>query len=76
MSVKPLNEPILEDDYPVYPHYSYLVDGKHDYSPIQGTVNDLKRVLHAKEIRRYDMIGRLERFHEEVRKIRDSKKVM
>ena len=60
-----LNEPILEDDFPVHWDYVYVVDGKVTTSDIKGTVADLKRDLRlqgkeAKEVRRCDINGRLE----------------
>lgn len=55
---KELDEPILEDTYPVYWTYFYVVDGEVIQSDIQGTVLDLKRELGAKEIKRCDMYGR------------------
>jgi hypothetical protein len=39
METRELNEPILEDDYPVYASYWYVVDGKpirSDPLPAQG----------------------------------------
>jgi len=53
-----LNEPILDDDYPVYGDYLYIADGKVIRSDVFGTVRDLKRDLKATEIRRCDMGGR------------------
>jgi hypothetical protein len=52
------DERVLEDDYPVYPTYWYLVDGEPRRSPIQGTVRNLKLVLHAQEIRRCAAVER------------------
>lgn len=57
---KALNEPVLEDDYPVYHGHFYLADGRMIASDIEGTVKDLKKDLSAKEIRRYDISARLE----------------
>lgn len=54
-----LNEPILDDDYPVYWDYLYVADGKVVRSDIQGTVRGLKADLNAKEIRRCDISGRM-----------------
>jgi len=54
-----LNEPILENDYPVYWDYLYVCDGKVIRSDIQGTVIDLKRDLKCKEIKSCDIAGRL-----------------
>lgn len=51
-------EPILSDDYPVYPDYWYVVDGKPRRSPIGGDVRGLKIALDANEIRRCDMVAR------------------
>ena len=48
------NETILEDDYPVHPLYTYIADGKLIRSVVEGTVDDLKEYLGAKEIRRYE----------------------
>ena len=53
-----LDEPILADDYPVYPGYAYVADGKPVASPIEGTVARLKHALNASEIRRCDIVGR------------------
>jgi hypothetical protein len=59
-----LEEPILDDDYPVYGNYLYVCDGKVIRSDVFGTVADLKRDLRsyykldAKEIRRCDIAGR------------------
>lgn len=51
-------EPILEDNYPVYAMYWYVVDGKPQRSNIQGTVLDLKRDTKATEVRRCAAIAR------------------
>lgn len=53
-----LNEPVLADDYPVYPGYFYVVDGNPITSPIQGNVRYLKHVMNAKEVRRCDAVKR------------------
>lgn len=53
-----LNERILEDDYPVYPSYAYVCDGKVRSSPIQGTVKTLKREFKCTEIKNCDLAGR------------------
>ncbi len=54
-----LNEPILEDDYPVYADYLYVADGKVIRSDWHGVnVRRLKHELGAKEIRRCDIAGR------------------
>lgn len=47
------NEEILEDDYPIYWDYWYVVDGKPARSNWDGiTVKELKIRMKAKEIRR------------------------
>jgi hypothetical protein len=51
-------EPILEDDYPVFVSYFYVVDGKVIRSPLEGRVRDLKREFKAKEIRRCAAVKR------------------
>ena len=38
-------ERVLEDDYPVYYGYAYVVDSRPISSDVQGTVRDLKRDL-------------------------------
>lgn len=59
-----LEEPILDDDYPVYGNYLYVCDGKVIRSDVFGTVADLKRdlrsyyKLEANEIRKCDISGR------------------
>ena len=53
-----LNEPLLPDDYPVFPTYYYVADGKVIRSPIGGDVRRLKAESGAKEIRRCDMAER------------------
>lgn len=55
-----LNEPILSDDYNVFAGYYYVVNDKPICSDITGTVEILKRYLGATEIRRCDIIGRME----------------
>lgn len=59
MTARELDEPILEDDYPVYADYLYVADGRvirSDWHDV--TVARLKRELGAKEIRRFDISGR------------------
>jgi hypothetical protein len=52
-----LDEPILEDSYPIYADYLYMADGKVVRSDWHGiTVRQLKAHLGAKEIRRYDFL--------------------
>lgn len=53
-----LDEPPLDDDYPVYGDYLYIVDGRVFRSHMFGTVRDLKRDLRAQEVRRCDIVGR------------------
>ena len=53
-----LREWILEDDYPVYPGYWYIVDGIPTRSEIKGNIQDLKNRLNASEIKRCDIVGR------------------
>lgn len=59
-----LNEPILQDNYPIFWGYLYVANGEVVVkSDIKGTVNDLKRDLNqqgilCREIRRCDIIGR------------------
>jgi hypothetical protein len=53
-----LDEPILPNDYPVYPTYAYVADGQPIASMIEGNVDALKRALGASEIRRCDLAGR------------------
>jgi len=54
-----LKEPILPDDYTVYPGYLYVADGKVVESYLERTdIRHLKAYLKAKEIRRCDMVGR------------------
>lgn len=59
------DEPLLEDDYPVYPGYYYLVDGFTVESSVRGTVRDLKADVRVyfgfepKEVRRCDLVKRL-----------------
>lgn len=50
------SEIVLEDDYPVYWDYVYIMDGRFQRSNIQGTVADLKR-NGIKEVRRCDLMG-------------------
>ena len=52
------NEPVLPDDYPVYPTYCYVADGRVVRSMIQGTVRQLKADIPATEIRRCDLGAR------------------
>lgn len=56
--ITPNDEPILEDDYPVFASYWYVADGKPIRSPVQGSVADLKRAIGAKEINRCAAVKR------------------
>jgi hypothetical protein len=54
-----LDEPILEDDYPIYGDYLYVTDGKLYRSDWHGiTVRELKGREGFKEVRRCDIYGR------------------
>ncbi len=54
-----LDEPVLEDDFPIYADYLYVVDGKVVRSDWHNvTVKYFKQRLHAQEVRRCDMHGR------------------
>lgn len=52
------SERILPDDYPVFPAYLYVADGRVIRSMIHGTVRELKADIPAKEIRSCDMSER------------------
>ena len=51
------DEIVLEDNYPVYPDFVYIVDMKFVKCPIEGRVADWKREFGIKEIRRLDLFG-------------------
>jgi hypothetical protein len=53
-----MDEPILDDNYPVFCTYWYLADGEPKRSPLEGNVRDLKREWQAAEIRRCAAIAR------------------
>jgi hypothetical protein len=54
-----LNEPVLDDDYPIYGDYWYVADGKPYYSDWHGiTVAELKKHERFAEVRRCDIAGR------------------
>lgn len=61
-----LNEPVLEDDYPVHAGYFYVVDDRVICSDIKGTVLHLKAdvrsyyKLSASVVKRCDIQGRRE----------------
>ncbi len=52
-------ETILPDDYPVFYMYWYLLDGEPQRSDIEGNVATLKQDTGAKEIRRCELIKRI-----------------
>jgi hypothetical protein len=58
MEMEIQNEPVLEDNYPVYASYWYVADGKPCRSDIQGTIGQLKRVWKVSEIRRCNVVAR------------------
>ena len=59
-----LKEPKLDDDYPVFPGYYYVVDEQVIESFVEGTVRDLRRWLiqntdlKAETVTRCDLLGR------------------
>lgn len=53
-----LNEPILDDDYPVYYGYWYIMDGVPYRSVVKGNVLTLKSWYKVKEVRRCDAVER------------------
>lgn len=55
---RPLNEPELEDDYPVYWDHLYVADGEVIRSDYQGTAWELRHKLKVQSLRRCDMRGR------------------
>lgn len=60
---KELDEPILEDDYPVFWDYLYVADGKVVRSDVKGTVADLRYDLRSQNrsaeiITKCDLAGR------------------
>lgn len=61
MTPNQLNEPVLPDDYPVYGDYAYVADGKVVTSNWHGvTVREFKARIGATEIRRCDLMGRMD----------------
>lgn len=52
------SETVLDDSYPVFCDYLYIVDGRLTRSDVQGTVRDLRRDLKASEVRRFDVSAR------------------
>lgn len=47
--MKNLNEPILEDNYPIHKGYLYIVNNKVIRSTIEGNVKSLKQALKVHE---------------------------
>lgn len=62
-------ETLLDDEYPVFGDYLYVVDGRVERSDVFGTVRDLRRALirrgkSADEVRRCDIVARHSRQRE------------
>ncbi len=55
-----MDEPILSDDYPMYPHYLYVMDDVVQFCEASDitTVGTYKKKTGIKEIRRCDIIRR------------------
>lgn len=58
-----LKEHKLDDDFPVYVSYAYVVDGRVVFSPVSGEVRDLRRaeILEGKTaeiVTTCDLVGR------------------
>ena len=54
-----LDEDVLPDDYPMYPGYAYVVDGKPISNPYDKlSVAAFKQRTKALEVRRCDIFGR------------------
>ena len=51
-------EHVLDDAYPVYPGYWYLLDGQPRRSLVRGRVRDLKAETGAAEVRTCDIVAR------------------
>lgn len=54
----PPNEPILQNEYPVYLGYFYICDGEVQVAPMDGDVSTLKEILECREVRRCDIVAR------------------
>lgn len=52
------NEPILDDNYPVYWGYWYIMDGVPKRSEVEGNVATIKGWHQVKEVRRCDAVKR------------------
>lgn len=53
-----LDEPVLDDDFPVHYGYNYVIDGTVRKADITGTVRGLKFATGGSVVRRCDMSGR------------------
>lgn len=52
------SEKLLPDDYPIYPGYYYLVNGRVMRSYVHSTVANVKRMSGAKEVRSCSLVDR------------------
>jgi hypothetical protein len=52
-----LDETILPDDYPIFPHLLYVIDGAVKPAGLFGSVADLK-ASGVKQVRRCEIVGR------------------
>lgn len=52
------DEPILDDDYPVYIGYWYVMDGVPKQSMVQGNIRTVKGFHGVKEVRRCNAVAR------------------
>lgn len=52
------SETVLEDDYPIYPGYTYLADGKMIIAMYPCSVAFFKNRENVKEVRRCDLAAR------------------
>jgi len=51
-------ERVLEDDYPIYEGYWYIMDGTPRTSPYTKTVYNLKKDFGIDEVKSCDIVGR------------------
>lgn len=51
-------EKVLDDDYPVYAGFLYVIDGIVSMSEMSGTVGQLKKLNEAEVITTCDIVGR------------------
>lgn len=56
--MKHYSERELEDDYPVFWGYWYVIDGEPKQSPIQGTVAQLRVIYKCESITSCDTVKR------------------